>query len=145
MATSINRADLLGNLGTDPEFRHTPEGVVLARLRVATSRSWKDRSTGDWKEATEWHDVVVWQAERLKGRLAKGDKVHLSGRLRTREWDKDGVTIRRTEIVCRAGGVILLAPKPEAAGGAPASDSGAAPGPAAARAPEGGDDDDSPF
>ena len=97
MATSINRADLLGNLGGDPEFRHLPDGTVVARLRLATGRSWKDRGSGEWKEATEWHDVAVWQAERLEGRLAKGDRVHVSGRLRTREWDKDGVRMQRTE------------------------------------------------
>lgn len=118
---------------------------MVARLRVATSRSWKDRDTGDWREATEWHDVTVWQAERLKGRLAKGTRVHASGRLRTREWDKDGVKMRRTEIVCRAGAVILLTPAPGAgasgAGAAGAAEPGAASGPP----PDGGDDDDIPF
>ena len=143
MATSINRADLLGNLGGDPEFRHLPDGTVVAKLRLATSRSWKDRDSGEWKEATEWHDVAVWQAGRLEGRLAKGDRVHVSGRLRTREWDKDGVKMRRTEIVCRAGAVVLLTPKPGAAG-AGASDA-ASPGAVPSSPPDGADDDGIPF
>ena len=140
MATSINRADLLGNLGGDPEFRHLPDGTVVARLRLATSRSWKDRGTGEWKEATEWHDVAVWQAGRLEGRLSKGDRIHVSGRLRTREWDKDGARMQRTEIVCRAGSVILLASKPGSGAPDPAA-AGAVSGPP----PDGGDDDGLPY
>ena len=142
MATSINRADLLGNLGGDPDFRHLPDGTVVARLRLATGRSWKDRGSGEWKESTEWHDVAVWQAERFEGRLAKGDKVHVSGRLRTREWDKDGVRMQRTEIVCRAGGLILLTSKPGPSGAA--ADGGPA-GPVPGPPPDGGGDDDIPF
>ena len=83
MATSINRADLLGNLGADPEFRTLPDGTVLAQFRLATSRSWLD-GAGKWEKETEWHDVVAWKADRLQGRLAKGDKVHVTGRLKTR-------------------------------------------------------------
>lgn len=117
MATSINRADLLGNLGSDPDFRTLPDGAVVAQLRLATSRSWQDRLNGEWREETEWHDVSVWKAAHLQGRLRKGDRVHVSGRLRTRSWEHEGVTQRRTEIVCRAGAVILLTPRPDQARG----------------------------
>ena len=117
MATSINRADLLGNLGADAEFRQLRDGAVVAQLRLATSRSWKDRESGEWQEETEWHDVSVWNADRLRGRLRKGDRVHVSGRLRTRSWERDGMTRRSTEIVCPAGAVILLTPRPDQASG----------------------------
>ena len=117
MATSINRADLLGNLGSDPEFRTLPDGAVVAQLRLATSRSWRNRDSGEWQEETEWHDVSVWRADHLRGRLRKGDRVHVTGRLRTRSWEHEGVTRRSTEIVCAAGAVILLTPRPDQAGG----------------------------
>ena len=110
MPTSINRADLLGNLGKDPDFHTTPDGTVVAHLRMATTRHWRS-GDGEWQEETEWHDVTVWQAERLKGRLAKGDRLHVTGRLRTRNRDRKGITVQSTEIVCQMGGVIPLAPR----------------------------------
>ena len=124
IVASINQADLLGNLAADPEFRELPDGTVLAQLRLATGRTWMDRDSGQWKEETEWHDVVVWKAEHLNGRLTNGDGRHVSGRLRTRARDKNGVTMRRTEIVCWAGAVIPLCSKRDAGSHAGAAGDG---------------------
>ena len=140
MARTINQATLLGHLGGDAEFRHLPSGEAVASLRLATSRSYR-RDDGEWAEETEWHDVVVWKADRLEkhgDRLRKGSPVHVTGRLRTRSWeDRNDVKRQRTEVTCFAGDVILLAPVAgEPAAGSAAEDSGDGSQP-----PEGGDDD----
>ena len=139
MARTINQATLLGHLGGDAEFRHLPSGEAVASLRLATSRSYR-RDDGEWAEETEWHDVVVWKADRLeqrRDRLLKGDAVHVTGRLRTRSWEgRDGHKRQRTEVACFAGDVILLAP---AAGGEPRAGAEAEDGDDS-RAGEGGDD-----
>ncbi|MCY4595568.1 MAG: single-stranded DNA-binding protein [Bryobacterales bacterium] len=113
MARTINQATLLGHLGGDAEFRHLPSGEAVASLRLATSRSYR-LDDGDWAEETEWHDIVVWKADRLekhRDRLQKCDLVQVMGRLRTRSWeDRDGHRRQRTEVACFAGDVILLAP-----------------------------------
>ena len=140
MASSINRVELLGNLGGDAEFKQRPDGTVLAQFRLATGRRWLDGG-GNWAQETEWHDIVVWKAAWLRGRLAKGDKVYVTGRLRTRSWEKDGVTVRRTEVVCGGSGVIPLVSKAAAAGPATAARVGAQQ-PITAAAPSGGHDDD---
>ena len=140
MARTINQATLLGHLGGDAEFRHLPSWDAVASLRLATSRSYR-RDDGEWAEETDWHDVVVWKADRLekhRDRLQKGDLVHVTGRLRTRRWeDRDGHKRQRTEVSCFAGDVILLAPaagesRADAAAEGPTDDS---------QPPEGGDDD----
>ena len=141
MARTINQATLLGHLGGDAEFRHLPSGEAVASLRLATSRSYR-RDDGEWAEDTEWHDVVVWKADRLekhRDRLRKGSPVHVTGRLRTRSWeDRNDVKRQRTEVACFASDVILLAPAAgELAAGSAAEDSGDGSQP-----PEGGDDDD---
>ncbi len=139
MASSINRVELLGNIGGDADFKQRPDGTVLAQFRLATSRSWLDGQR-NWAQETEWHDIVVWKAARLRGRLAKGDKVYLTGRLRTRSWNKDGVTLQRTEVVCSGSGVIPLVSKLAAGGPATAS----APVPVTAAAASRDHDDDIP-
>ncbi len=112
MARTINQAILLGHLGGDASFKTLPGGDTLATLRLATSRPYR-REGGEWAEETEWHDVVVWKAERLeglRGRLRKGDPVCVTGRLRTRGWeDEEGRRHQRTEVSCFASDVILLA------------------------------------
>ena len=131
MARTINQAILLGHLGGDAEFRHLPSGEAVASLRLATSRSYR-RDDCEWAEETEWHDVVVWKADRLeqhRDRLRKGGLVHVTGRLRTRSWeDRDGHKRQRTEVACFPGDVILLAPaagesRADAAAEGPADDS----------------------
>lgn len=102
MAGSINKVILIGNLGADPEIRHTQDGRPVANLRVATSESWRDKSSGERRERTEWHRVVIFNeglcriAEQY---LRKGSKVYLEGQLQTRKWEKDGVDHYSTEVV----------------------------------------------
>ncbi len=84
----VNKVILVGNLGKDPEVRYTSGGQAVASLRIATSRSWTDKQSGQRKEETEWHDVEVWgkQAEQCGEYLAKGRQVYVEGRLKTDKW-----------------------------------------------------------
>lgn len=98
---SVNKAIVLGNLGRDPELRHTAGGKAVATLRVATNEVWSDQS-GERQERTEWHSIVVWgrQAENCAQYLKKGRTVYIEGRLQTRKWqDKEGHDRYSTEIV----------------------------------------------
>jgi single-strand DNA-binding protein len=103
MAGSVNKVILIGNLGADPEIRRTQDGRPIANLRIATSETWKDKNTGERKEKTEWHRVVIFNeglcriAEQY---LKKGSKVYIEGALQTRKWtDKDGIEKYSTEVV----------------------------------------------
>ncbi|MBA3622914.1 MAG: single-stranded DNA-binding protein [Methylibium sp.] len=99
---SVNKMILLGNLGRDPESRSFPDGGMICNITVATSRTWKDKATGDKQEETEWHRVVFngKLAEIASQYLRKGKPVYVEGRLKTRKWtDKDGVEKYTTEIV----------------------------------------------
>jgi single-strand DNA-binding protein len=103
MSGSMNRATLLGHLGGDPEIRRTQDGRPIATFSLATSEQWKDRNTGEKKEATEWHRIVVFN-EALAGvvekYLKKGAQVLIEGQIKTRKWqDKDGQDRYSTEIV----------------------------------------------
>ena len=105
MAGSVNKVILIGNLGQDPEVKSFQNGGRIANLRIATSESWKDRQTGERKERTEWHTVVL-QSEGLVGVaerfLRKGSKVYVEGQLQTRKWqDQNGQDRYSTEIVLR--------------------------------------------
>lgn len=98
----VNKVILIGNLGADPEVRHLQNGTPVANIRLATSETYKDRQTGERREQTEWHNVVLWRglAEITEKYLRKGSKVYIEGKLRTRQWqDKDGQTRYTTEIV----------------------------------------------
>ncbi|SEA70960.1 single-stranded DNA-binding protein [Alkalimonas amylolytica] len=102
MARGVNKVILVGNLGADPEVRYMPQGGAVANLSIATSESWKDKNTGEMKEQTEWHRVVIYQrlAEIAGEYLRKGSKVYLEGKLKTRKWtDKDNIERYTTEIV----------------------------------------------
>lgn len=102
MARGVNKVILVGNLGQDPEIRHTQNGSPVATLNIATSESWMDKNTGQRQERTEWHRVVVFQklAEICQQYLRKGAKVYLEGKLQTRKWqDKQGQDRYTTEIV----------------------------------------------
>jgi len=104
--SSVNKVILIGNLGKDPEVRATQSGKEIANLTVATSESWKDKSTGERKEKTEWHRVVVFNeqlVEVCKRYLNKGSKVYVEGQLATRKWmDKEGRDMYSTEVVLQA-------------------------------------------
>ena len=103
MAGSVNKVILIGNLGADPEIRRTQDGRPIANLRVATSESWRDKTTGERKEKTEWHRVVIFNeglCKIVEQYLKKGSKVYLEGALQTRKWqDKDGHDRYSTEVV----------------------------------------------
>jgi single-strand DNA-binding protein len=103
MAGSVNKVILVGNLGKDPEIRRTQDGRPIANLSVATSESWRDKNTGERKEKTEWHRVVIFSEGLCKiaeQYLKKGSKVYLEGALQTRKWqDKDGNDKYSTEVV----------------------------------------------
>ncbi|WP_373085778.1 single-stranded DNA-binding protein [Sneathiella sp.] len=102
MAGSVNKVILVGNLGADPEVRYMQNGKPVCNLRVATSESWRDRDSGDRKERTEWHRVVIFSEGLCKiaeQYLKKGSKIYLEGQLQTRQYDQDGVTKYSTEIV----------------------------------------------
>jgi single-strand DNA-binding protein len=98
----VNKVILIGNLGADPEIRHLQNGASVANFRLATSETYKDKTTGERREQTEWHNVVAWRglAEITEKYLRKGSKVYVEGKLRTRQWqDKDNNTRYTTEIV----------------------------------------------
>ncbi|HEY1340048.1 MAG TPA: single-stranded DNA-binding protein [Bryobacteraceae bacterium] len=155
---SVNKVILLGNLGRDAETRFTPSGVARSTFSIATSRRWKDQQSGEWKEETDWHNVVLWRSENLANYLLKGKQVYVEGRLQTRSYeDKDGQKKYMTEVVCDE--IILLGGRGDAPGGPGDMPSqqpvsmprSARPQPAAASAPppddfnQGITDDDVPF
>ncbi len=115
MARSVNKVILIGNLGRDSETRFTPSGVPRTTFSVATSRRWKDQQTGEWKEETDWHNIVLWRQENLANYLNKGKQVYVEGRLQSRSYDdKDGNKKYVTEVV--AEDVVLLGSRGESGG-----------------------------
>lgn len=113
MSGSINKVILIGNLGRDPEIRRTQDGKPIANLAIATSESWRDKNSGERKEKTEWHRVVIFSEGLCKVAeqyLKKGSKVYLEGQLQTRKWqDKDGVEKYTTEVVLQGfGGTLVM-------------------------------------
>lgn len=103
MAGSVNKVILVGNLGADPEVRHTQNGDPIVNLRLATSETWKDKSTGERRERTEWHRVVIFNdnlGKIAEQYLRKGSKVYVEGQLQTRKWqDQSGNDRYSTEVV----------------------------------------------
>lgn len=98
---SLNKVLLIGHLGADPEVRYTTSGDAVCNIRLATSDTWKDKATGEQKEATEWHRIVFYRrlAEIAAQYLKKGSQVYIEGRIRTRKWqDKDGQDRYTTEV-----------------------------------------------
>lgn len=101
---SLNKVTLIGNLGSDPEVRTMQNGNEVCNLSIATSESWKDKSTGERKEQTEWHRVVIFNSGLVgvcKNYLKKGSKVYLEGSLQTRSWEQDGQKKYSTEVVLK--------------------------------------------
>jgi single-strand DNA-binding protein len=102
MARGVNKVILIGNLGQDPESRTTPGGTTVTNIRIATTESWTDKASGEKKEQTEWHTVVMWSrlGEIAAEYLRKGSQVYIEGRLQTRKWqDKEGNERQTTEVV----------------------------------------------
>lgn len=119
MAKSVNKVILLGTLGKDPELKYTPQGTAVAKWSMATNSSYKDKQSGEWKEQTEWHNIVAWQrtAEVAAEYLKKGRQVYIEGRLQTRSWDdkESGAKKYMTEIVVNE--MVLVGGRPEGSGG----------------------------
>ena len=148
----VNKAILIGNLGRDPEVRYTADGRAIANFSIATSEEWTDKQSGEKKEQTEWHRIVVFgrMGEVCGEYLSKGRQVYVEGRLQTRSWEKDGVTRYTTEI--NASTVKFLGPRSayDSTGPGPASaprpqaqaQPQSQPGPSYAEPPP---DDDIPF
>jgi single-strand DNA-binding protein len=111
MAGSVNKVILVGNLGADPEIRRTGDGKPIANLRIATSETWRDRNSGERKEKTEWHRVVIFSEPLCKvveQYLKKGAKVYIEGALQTRKWtDQSGVEKFSTEVVLQGFNSVL--------------------------------------
>lgn len=99
--SGVNKVILVGRLGKDPEVRHLESGAAVANFPIATSEVYKDRNTGEKKENTEWHNIVLWRglAEVAESYLKKGDMIYVEGKLRTRSWERDGITRYTTEVV----------------------------------------------
>jgi len=157
MAGSVNKVILVGNLGRDPEIRSTQDGLRIAQLSVATSENWRDKNSGERREKTEWHRVVIFN-ERIvdvaEKYLRKGAKVYIEGALQTRKWtDQSGQEKYTTEVVLQRfrGELTMLDGRGESGGMAEAhADAGGYPGPSSGgggrSAPPGGDlDDEIPF
>lgn len=148
MAGSVNKAIIVGHLGRDPEARTMQNGGKVCNLTVATSESWKDKASGERKERTEWHRVVIFNdriADVAEKYLRKGSKVYLEGSLQTREWtDKDGAKRYTTEIVLQQfrGELVLLDSRKGGADDEP-GDGGRSPSPAKTAKPD--LDDEIPF
>jgi single-strand DNA-binding protein len=147
MAGSVNKVILVGNLGRDPEIRFTQSGAKIANLSVATSESWKDKQSGERREKTEWHRVVVF-SEGLAGiaerYLKKGSKVYLEGSLQTRKWTgNDGVEKYTTEIVLQGfnGTLTMLDGRGEGGGGGGGFDNGSSGGGSGGSGPDWGSPD----
>jgi single-strand DNA-binding protein len=138
MSKSLNKVQLIGNLGKDPELKYTSAGVAVATFSIATSDSWKDQE-GNTQERTEWHNIVAWRklAEICGEWLKKGKRVYIEGKLQTRTYEKDGVKKYMTEIV--ADQLIML----DGGGGQRSTNGGGAEAPAADSAPA--KEDDLPF
>jgi single-strand DNA-binding protein len=146
MARGINKVILVGNLGADPETRYMPSGSAVTNLSVATSESWKDKQTGEQKDRTEWHKVVMFDrlAEIAAEYLRKGSQVYIEGKLQTRKWqDRDGNDRWTTEV--RASEMQMLGGR--GGGGSAPMSSGQDSGPPSAPPQAGPDDfdDDIPF
>jgi single-strand DNA-binding protein len=123
---SVNKVIIVGNLGKDPETRFMPSGGAICNARIATTRNWKDKATGEKKEETEWHSVVFYDrmAEIAGEYLKKGRPVYVEGRLKTRKWqDKEGQDRYTTEII--ATEMVLLGSREGGGGGGAPMDDGA--------------------
>jgi len=118
MAGSVNKVILVGNLGKDPEIRNTQDGREIASFSIATSESWKDKNSGERKEKTEWHNIVIFNPNLVtvvKNYVKKGSKLYIEGALQTRKWtDKEGKDRYSTEVVLQGfnGSLTMLDGKP---------------------------------
>jgi single-strand DNA-binding protein len=128
-ARGVNKVILIGNLGAEPDVRYMPSGDAVANVRIATSEAWKDKTTGEMQERTEWHNVVFFGkiAEVVKQYLHKGSKIYVEGKLRTRKWQgQDGQDRYTTEVVVDINGTMQMLDGRPGGGTAEYGDSGGA-------------------
>lgn len=120
----VNKVILVGRLGKDPEVRNLENGAAVANFTMATSETYKDRVTGEKKEITDWHNIVLWRglAEISQKYLHKGDMVYIEGKMRTRSWEKEGVTRYTTEVI--ADNMTMLSTQRSGGGGSSSSEGG---------------------
>lgn len=116
--SGVNKVILVGRVGKDPEVRHLDSGATVANFSMATSESYKDKNTGERKELTEWHNIVLWRglADIAAKYVHKGDLIYIEGKMRTRKWEKDGITRYNTEVV--GDNMTMLGSKSGSQGGA---------------------------
>lgn len=140
--SGVNKVILVGRLGKDPEVRNLENGASVANFTMATSETYKDKTTGEKKEITDWHNIVLWRglAEIAQKYLHKGDMIYVEGKLRTRSWEKDGVTRYTTEII--GDNMTMISTK---GGGGSSANEGYSSGPRGDAMPSGGGSDDLPF
>jgi len=106
---SVNKVILLGRLGKDAETRFTPSGISVSKFSLATGRRSKDQQSGEWKDLTDWHNIVMWKTEHIANYLLKGKQIYLEGRIETRSYDdKEGQKKYMTEVICEAMNAVLL-------------------------------------
>ena len=121
---SINKTILIGRLGSDPELRHTKSGTPVCNLSIATSKSFKDKDSDEWREVTQWHRVVLWRglAEFAAERLSKGAAVYIEGELRYRSWEDENGNTRKTAEIYATTCNLLADGRSTSAEGAPDAD-----------------------
>jgi len=109
--SGVNKVILVGRVGKEPEVRNLENGAVVANFSIATSEAYKDKTTGEKKEITDWHNIVLWRglAEITQKYVHKGDMLYIEGKMRTRSWEKDGVTRYTTEVI--GDNMTMLTPK----------------------------------
>lgn len=119
MSNSLNEVNLIGRVGKEPELKFITSGKAVLSFSLATSKSWKDQTSGEWKEVTQWHNCTVWEraAEYLAKQISKGSKLYVKGELQTDTYEKEGQKHYSTKIVVRE--FVLLDGKPAATGQVP--------------------------
>ena len=142
--SGVNKVILVGRLGKDPEVRNLENGAAVANFTMATSETYKDKTTGEKKEITDWHNIVLWRglAEIAQKYLHKGDMIYVEGKLRTRSWEKDGITRYTTEII---GDNMTMLSTRGGGGGGSSSNEGYSGSTGASMPSGGGGSDDLPF
>jgi single-strand DNA-binding protein len=139
--SGVNKVILVGRLGKDPEVRNLENGATVANFTMATSETYKDKTTGEKKEITDWHNIVLWRglAEIAQKYLHKGDLIYIEGKIRTRSWEKEGITRYTTEII--GDNMTMLSTRGSGGGGGSSANEGYSGGGDSTPAASGGSDD----
>lgn len=143
--SGVNKVILVGRLGKDPEVRNLENGATVANFTMATSETYKDKTTGEKKEIIDWHNIVLWRglAEIAQKYLHKGDMIYVEGKLRTRSWEKEGITRYTTEII--GDSMTMLSTRGGGGSGSSSTNEGYTPGAGDSIPAVSGGSDDLPF